>query len=743
MKPFSAIALLFLVFIAYAAAAQEEPSWEVQALSRIISGTVEGKIEYDLASGTATGTNGVFIKYGSVTLTADSASLNMKTGDVEADGHVRIESGDMLWVGEHIHYNFKTRQMRTEQFRTGKSPVFASGTGLSGNASNRVYYAESVSVTTDDTSEPAYQVRASRVKIIPGKSIQMWNAVFYLGDMPVFYFPYYSRNIGRHSNNWNLKPGYGSKYGGYVLGTYRWYLGDDFDGKVHVDYRGKRGVGAGPDISGRLGEWGDFDLKYYYTHDNDPNSSTNSFPQYGSIPENRQRLHFAWQSTPATNLNLKSLVNYQSDPLVLHDFFPGEYSANPQPNTFVEANKYWDNWSLDALTTPRINSFFDQVERLPDVRLTGYRQQVLESPVYYDSQSSVGWYRQWETYTNGVYKNTNGFYASSAARGDTYHQITLPWMFFNWLNVTPRAGGRVTFYSNQSTNGSDNDTTREVFNTGVSASFKASQTWAGATNSLLEMDGLRHIIEPSANYVYIPDPSVAPGRLPQFDAEQPSLMLLPDTFPDYNNIDSIDSQNAIRFGLRNSLQTKRDGRLDDLLSWNMMMDWQLDAKNGQKNFGDLYSAVAFRPRSWLTAESQTRNDVNYGKLNMAFEQLTFAPGDRWSWGLGYWYLRGGDWGNNTGWTENNTITSTFFYRFGDNWAARMTDNFNAVTHRLQEQFYTLYRDFRSWTASATFRVTNDSGQSANYGIAFMLSLKANPVMGVGEDVVNRNRLVGE
>ena len=87
-------------------------------------------------------------------------------------------------------------------------------------------------------------------------------------------------------------------------------------------------------------------------------------------------------------------MNYQSDPLVLHDFSEGEYTENPQPNTFVEANKYWDNWSLDAVTTPRVNSFFDQVERLPDVKLTGFRQQILDTPVYYESESSAGYYRQ-------------------------------------------------------------------------------------------------------------------------------------------------------------------------------------------------------------------------------------------------------------------------------------------------------------------------------------------------------------
>ncbi len=748
MKPFPAIALLCSLFFALSASAQTEPGLIIDTLNHILPGHVAGKVQFSLASGIATATNGIYIKYTdekySTIMTADSATVNQATGDVEADGHVRVESGDQIWLGEHIYYNFKTRQMRSEQFRTGKAPIFAGGVGLSGDASNHVYTAKGGFVTTDDLADPAYEVRASRIRMIPGKSIELWNAVVYVGNVPVFYFPYYKRNLGHHANNYTPTPGFTSRYGGYLLNTYRWYLGDTADGQIHVDYRAKRGVGVGPDVAARLGPWGDFNLRYYYTHDDRPNSSTNSFPQFGDIPKNRQFVNFDWQATPATNLNLKALVNYQSDPLMVHDFRPGDYSGNPQPNTFIEANKYWDNWSLDALTTPRVNSFFNQVERLPDVRLTGYQQQVLDSPVYYDSQSSVGWYRQFTTYTNGLYQDTNGFYTSSAMRADTYHQLTLPWTFFNWLKVTPRVGGRVTYYGSQYlTNGEPNgDLTREVFNTGVGASFKASQLWAGATNSFFQVNGLRHIIEPSINYVFVPDPSTPPAQLPRFDAEQPSLMLLPLTFTDYNSIDSIDSQNVIRLGLRNTLQTKRDGGLDNLLSSDLQIDCRLDPQSNQGTWNDLYSAVAFRPRSWLTAESQTRHDLNGGDLNMAFEQLTFAPNDRWSWGLGYWYLRGGQWGNST-WSGNNTLTSTVFVRMSDNWGARMTDNYNLVNDRLQEQFYTLYRDLRSWTAALTFRVTNNENDTRNYTVAIAFSLKASPSMHVGEDVVNRYRLVGE
>jgi hypothetical protein len=83
------------------------------------------------------------------------------------------------------------------------------------------------------------------------------------------------------------------------------------------------------------------------------------------------------------------------------------------------------------------------------VKLTGFRQEIFNTPVYYDSESSAGYYRQFLVNTNGTFPGTNGAYADSAARADTFHQVLLPWTFFNWLNLTPRVGGRFTYYSEQ------------------------------------------------------------------------------------------------------------------------------------------------------------------------------------------------------------------------------------------------------------------------------------------------------
>ena len=201
-------------------------------------------------------------------------------------------------------------------------------------------------------------------------------------------------------------------------------------------------------------------------------------------------------------------------------------------------------------------------------------------------------------------------------------KVTLPETFFGWLNVTRRVGGRFTYYGDAAGPGATTDEVeRRVFNTGAEVTFKLSQLWPGVHDQLLDLDGLRHIIEPSINYVYMPTPNAQPPQLPQFDYELPSLRLLPIEFPEYNSIDSIDSENVMRFGLRNTLQTKRDGRVEDLLDWQLYTDWRLRPNTNQETFADLYSDLSLLPRSGIKLESQTRLDLNTGSWNM----LLHAP----------------------------------------------------------------------------------------------------------------------
>ncbi|HXS68991.1 MAG TPA: hypothetical protein VN761_09125 [Candidatus Polarisedimenticolia bacterium] len=704
--------------------------------------TGQANAVYDLKHNTAAGTNGIFINYKGTILTADSVFLDKNTGEAIASGNVRIQQGDELYAGDHMRYNFHTHQMISDEFRSGKPPVFMEGRGLHGNVvSNRLekgtYTATNGILTTDDVSKPFFKIRANRIRITPNDKVQAWDAMLYIGDVPVFYFPYYSRNLGPHANNFDFVPGYRSSFGPFILGEYTWWMNDELNGKFHLDYRERRGVGLGPDFNYNLGRWGAGTLRYYYTHDDDASTNFINAP----VSENRQRVYFTYLANPYTNVEVRAIARYQSDAGVVRDFFEGEYRQDPQPNTFVEADKLFPNFSIDVLTQPRVNDFLETVERLPDVRVTGFQQQIFNLPLYYNSESSVGYYRRLFAETNGFLTTSNNF---QAARADTYHQITLPETFFGWLNVAPRAGGRFTYYSEATGPGATTDEqTRAVFNTGGEVSFKASQVWPNVKNALFALDGLRHIVEPSVNYVYVPRPNVLPPQLPQFDYELPSLRMLPIEFPEYNSIDSIDSQNVLRFGLRNRLQTKRNGQVEDLLDWQLYADWRLKPRDDQRTYGDLYSDLSFLPRSWLRLDSQTRLDLNTGNWRMALHTLTLQPGDTWSWTLGHFYLRNDFSDSPTAWGEGeNVFTSALFFRLNENWSTRFVHHYDIRNGRLQEQYYSLYRDMRSWTAALTGGVRDNGHGPKDYSLVFTFSFKAKPKYDVGGDSVRPYTMLG-
>ena len=146
-------------------------------------------------------------------------------------------------------------------------------------------------------------------------------------------------------------------------------------------------------------------------------------------------------------------------------------------------------------------------------------------------------------------------------------------------------------------------------------------------------------------------------------------------------------------------------------------------------------------RQKMEAEARCHNSrPDHGLLNEANHTAVFSPTDVWSLALGHRYLRAAaDFGTNSG---NNLFFSSVYYRFNENWATRMSHHFEGRDGTLEEQFYTLYRDLRSWTASLTFRVRDNRSAGKDYTVAFVISLKAFPRFGVGGDSNDPALLIG-
>ncbi len=694
--------------------------------------------------------NGGLASNETAVVTFDQAAENGLTGEVVAEGDVTIVDHGHIWRGTNFIYNFKTGDVRAATFKSQQGPFSLAGSRMTGG-SNNVYTATNAVITTDDYARPGYTIHAKRITISLGQYFEAHQATLYWGKTPVFYFPYYKRSLGQHPNNWEFVPGYRSIYGPFLLSAYNWYGNGMLDGTLHFDVREERGVATGPDLNFHMGNWGEAAFRYYYADDQKPNADGLNAPH---LVENRQRASFYYEVHPATNLTMKVVAEYQSDPLFLRDFFEGQYDTNVEPASFAEVSQLWPNYTLNAMVQPRLVDFFETVERLPDVKLSGLLQEVGDTPLYYESESSVGYFKRAFSNTNSLYYLTNytlnpnnmGFMPTrttnvppsdySAARLDTFHQFTLPQTFFGWLNVTPNAGGRLTYYGDvDGPQSQTNQQLRALFSTGMDVSFKASQVFHGVESDLLDVHDLRHIIEPDIDYAFVPAPTRSPGQVPQFDYQSPSLRLLPIQFPDYNDIDSIGRMNVVRLLLRNKLQTKRADGVQDLVNWAVYTDWTLDPTN--QPFSDLYSDLSFRPRTWLTFNSATRYDMASNRWREAIESVVVQPSTAWSLSLSYYYLINNDPEFQTYAGEDlpghNLITASLYYRMNENWGAHIAEQYEAQYGGLQQQVYSIYRDLRSWTAALLFRITEGPAQPTDFTVALTFSLKAFPRFGLGSD----------
>jgi len=685
--------------------------WQIESTGQ------NGEIVFD--NGSAYGTGGVLVKYregqpDAAELTADKVKVTVNSGEVISEGNVSLRREGRTWQAERIEYNFKTKRMKSANFRGGNIKGLFRGGDFEGDFPANVYTARDVTFTTDDHSNPHYYIKAKKVHIVPGEKIEFYGASLYAGKLPVAYMPYYKRSLQRHPWNIHLGPGYRSNWGAYLLSAWRWPGDKRFGGEMDLDYRTERGFAFGPDLRWDLDDWGSGDLDGYFAFDDNPMNDSEGSP----LDRERQWLSFNHAANWG-DLSLLSVFNYESDEYVRRDFFEHEYRENAQPQTFLELNQNWTDYNLSFLAQPRLNDHYGTVERLPDLKLTGLRQRIKDTPFYYDQETSIAYLRR-------KYANESSPWFGGM-RTDTLHQFYLPQTYFGWLQFTPRIGGRWTHYGEtDGTGASFDDQDRLLMNTGAELSAKASRFYPDASSKWLELDGLRHIIQPSLNYVFVPRPNKSPSDLPGYEYELNTSRLLPIMYPDYNSIDQIDAQNALRIGLRNRLQTRRNGQVVDFFDWNLYTDWRLNPLENQHDFADIFSDLYIRPRSWISLGSEMRLDIDDDVWRVINNSITFEPQTRWSTRVGhFYYLEPGKTSKND---RDSVVYTSFAYRFDEDWSFGTSHYYDAKRGRLSDQSYTLYRDFRSWTGFLDLRLLDSEGSTRedDFQISINFSLKARP-----------------
>jgi LPS-assembly protein len=729
-----------LLFFFFAAARSSSAVAIETPKNQPIEITSSGETRYE--NGIAIARDNVAIHCGDADIYADSARYDSQRHEVTADGHVRIYREGKLFLAEHGTYNLDTKEIHADTFHSSSEPYFVKAQKLVSFSDGRSIV-ENGDFTTDDSINPDFHFHARKVRIYENDRVVFQNVTFYVGKVPVFWWPYLYQSLN-DAFSFSISPAYLSSWGASLLSAVTFPVTEKIKGTLHLDYRVRRGEAIGFDSETNYGKDDSsyLRLKTYFINDQNPDLNQTSVPR-GPIGSARYRVSVEDRTDFTSDIYGIVDITKLSDAFVMEDFYQSEFRINPVPDNVVAITKTDPIYTLTGIARFQANAFFQQTERLPEVVLDVARTPIFGGPIFYQGETGIA-----DLHRN--FASGSGFEDYESWRFDTFHQLLYPNTYFGWLSIVPRAGFRATYYNETRDLGktlfvpSDNplipvfvlpdptlaeplhlggDITRTVFNAGVEASFKVSRSWEEVQNSTLGLDGLRHVIQPFTNFSWVSDPGVNPAEILQFDRVEPTTKLRPIDFPEFTTIDSIDQWTIWRLGVRNRLETRRD---DTNITWfelDTYFDVNFDNPYDRTPYSNLFNNIRFTPLPWasLAIDSQVPAfDKGFTEVNTT---VSFQPMANLQLNVGHRYLN-----DNPFFVNSSLFTFGGYYRINDNWGFVVQEQYEATTGLLEQQRYAVYRDLSSWVASFGAVVRDNNGVK-EYGVLLTFTLKAFPRLG--------------
>ncbi|MHA3773176.1 LPS-assembly protein LptD [Verrucomicrobiota bacterium sgz303538] len=719
-------------------------------------------------AGIAVAEQNVVIRYGDTTIYCDYAQYNPDTRDVLVSGNVRIYRGGRLFAGERAVYNLETKQLTAADFRGSVYPFNFSANTLSTLGPNS-YLVRNGVFTTSDNSKPDYVLRARQVRIYPNDRVIFNDVKLYIGKTPVFWFPYIYQSLNKEQA-FTITPGYNSRWGVYLLTRYTFPITDNWSGTLRLDFMSDRGIGTGLDSDWSGGtdkrNWGRF--RSYIIHDSDPGMDpTNTVQKREPIDPTRYRISLQDRTYFTEDIYSTVDINKLSDARYLEDFEQGLVKRDPNPDNMLGLTKWDEDYTLTLIGRKQLNEFLDFTERLPELALDMKRQPLWKTGIFYEGETSAGFYRR-------NFADLSLFEDYDSFRVDSFHQFLYPQTYFGWLSVVPRIGLRGTYYSDSgffqdevvtrtttlADGGTETNTFTEhqirgggsifraVANAGFETSFKLSRAFEQVQSRPWGLDGLRHVLQPFANFSYVWS-SETPDDILQFDRINPSTQRPPIDFPQFNAVDAIDNWTILRLGVRNRFQTRRDNQTINWLEWNAFFDINFDrpdfpsllsanrptrtnapssgktglvssALGDPGTFSNVYNKLRWNPVPWvaLNIDSQLPLlDEGFTEVNTSVNVMVTRDVQL---NVGHRYLSG-----NPFFVDSNLGTLGGYLRINDNWAFSFREQYEFQRSTLESQRYELHRDLSSWIASLGVVVRDNAGTD-EFGILLTFTLKDLP-----------------
>ena len=555
-------------------------------------------------------------------LFSGETDLSQTQGELYLEGDIVVRQGDRIIYADRMYYNVTQEKgvvLDAEAITT--IPEYEGIVRLKADVMQQVsrddFLAFDAAITTSRLGVPRYWLQSDQLRLYnrlrtvaderTGRPIQRkqpWvssqNSFTYLAGVPVFYWPRFSTRLEIPTLYISgAKVGNDNAFGTQVLLDWDLFqiLGienapDDVNWELSTDYLDERGPALGTNLDYRLPGLfgvagpvvGDFDTWIIDDRGND----RLGLDRLDLAPEvrTRGRSLLRHRHYLPNDYEFIAQVGWLSDRNFLEQFLENEWDQDPDPETSLRLRRYWNNSLFDLSANVQLNDFFTETEQLPSFD-------------QYTLGGSFGNLFTWSAHNRIAYARMNvaddpidpaeaaeysalpGEVDASGVIASTQQELTLP-VPVGPIKFVPFISGEAAHYGEAA----DGDSlTRLTGQAGIRASLPMYKADPSIQSSLLNVRGLAHKMEWTAEYFYA-DSNTDLDELPLYDPlddnpqEQFRRRFIQDTFGGALPPEFDPRTFAYRQGLQRWVTNPSDVIADDLQQFRLGFHQRFQTKRG-------------------------------------------------------------------------------------------------------------------------------------------------------------------
>jgi len=623
-----------------------------------------------------------------MTMTADEATYNRTSQILTAKGNVYlIKGGDILW-GDHLVMDTETGRAEMENgrifmtqgnFRADGKPIARLG--------DDDYALRNGGLTTCDAAVPSWKFGSTELDVTVEKYATGKHVIFYVKDIPIFYFPYIILPVKRERQSGFLFPKFGTstKRGEFIDTPFYWAISPSQEATINLDVQTKRGVGLGLDYRYKLSRTSEGSLGGYLIYDNNESKVRGQLVQF-------HKEQFSDSFSLIASLNLTTDRTFLAD----YGEKSGEYNRQYYDSRVV-LTKFWDQWLASAQTIYTQDYYVatntSTLQRAPELSLYGVREQVPYIPnLYFDMDLlATNYYRE---------KGMQGQRVTVEPRLTSSHTL-----LDGRLNFSIFGGAQLRGYNTTDSGpGISNNEIVAIPKAGAQISSSFSKIY---DTSFLDLQRLRHELVPAVSYLYV-------GKEDQSSA------------PVFDQLDRVDAQETLTFSLASHLGgriAKKEGIAEyrNLMTLRLLQSYsfsgnrpeQLTLVNDTRRVGNL----VLESETWINASIRLLADARYSHYDHRISSTAS--------GVEYNDQRG-----NTARVSYRMVDKQLDYLEGGATIAltnpvylNYTTRYSFDKHDFLESYYTVEYRHQCWSVIAGYRDRpNDKSWTINFNLAGLFSI---------------------